>query len=82
MKFEEQIKDVQVVVDRTPRVYIKWKNTEGGRDTNDCYERIVTTGVVVYVNTNNRNLSVMADHPFWNELEKIYNTHPVILNNN
>ena len=32
MKFEEQITDVELVIDTRPRVYVKWMNTEEGRD--------------------------------------------------
>lgn len=80
MEFEDQIKDIQVIIERLPRTYIKWKNTEPGRDKSDCYERIVIDNLVMYVNVNNRNLSIISENPFWNKLEKIYNSHPVLIN--
>jgi len=73
MEFEEQITDVKLVIDTTPRVYVKWNNTEEGRDKNDCYERIVIGETVIYINTYNRNSSVICGHPFWDKLEKMYN---------
>lgn len=71
MEFEEQVTDVELVIDTRPRVYVKWKNTEEGRDKTDCYERI-DVGYIAYVNTNNRNGSVIQGHPFWDKLEKLY----------
>lgn len=72
MEFEEQIADVKLVIDTTPRVYVKWINTEEGRDKNDYYERIVIGETVIYINTYNRNSSVICGHPFWDKLEKMY----------
>ncbi len=74
MEFEEQITDVELVIDTTPRVYIKWNNTEEGRDKKDSYERIVIGETVIYINIYNRNSSVICGHPFWDKLEKIYNS--------
>lgn len=72
MEFEDQIKNLELIIDRTPRVYIKWDNTEKGRDKNDCYERIVIGSIVRYVNTNNRNIVITRGHSFFDILEKIY----------
>jgi len=74
MEFEEQIENVELVIDRTPRVYLKWNNTEEGRDKKGCYERVVIGNTIIYINTYNRNLSVICGHPFWDKLEKIYQT--------
>jgi len=74
MEFKEQIKNIELVINRTPRIYLKWENTEEGRDTSDCYERIVSDGFVVYVNNNNRNISITNEHSFWGELEGIFNS--------
>lgn len=74
IEFEDQITDVKLVIDRTPRVYIKWVNTEEGRDKLDCYERVVYGSTVIYINTYNRNSSVIRGHPFWDKLEKMYNS--------
>lgn len=73
MEFEEQITDAELVINTTPRVYVKWNNTEEGRDKKDCYERIVIGESVIYVNDYNKNSSVIYGHPFWDKLEKIYN---------
>lgn len=74
MEFEDQVTDVRLVIDRTPRFYLKWNNTEEGADKKDCYERVVFVGTVVYINTYNRNESVIKGHPFWDKLEKMYNS--------
>lgn len=73
MEFEEQITDVEMVIDTRPRVYVKWINTEEGRDKKDCYERIDIGGAVIYINTYNRNSSVIKGHPFWEKIESMYN---------
>ncbi len=73
MNFEEQITDIELVIDINPKTYIKWRNTEYGRDKSECYERIESGKTVVYVNYNNRNSSVICGHPFFDILENIYN---------
>ncbi len=73
MEFEEQIKDLELFIDTTPRVYIKWNNTESGRDKNDCYERISNGYHAIYINTNNRNNIITQNNKFWNVLESLYN---------
>jgi hypothetical protein len=73
MEFEEQVTDVKLVIDTKPRVYVKWTNTEEGRDKNDCYERMDIGGTIIYINTYNRNSSVIKGHPFWDKLETMYN---------
>ena len=73
MKFEDQIKNLKLEVITKPREFIKWDNTEKGRDKDDCYERIdYGHGIVIYVNNNNRNLSILRENPFWNVLESMY----------
>lgn len=71
-QFEKQITDIELVVDTKPRTYIKWKNTEEGRDKTDCYERIEMGSTIIYVNMNNRSSSVINGNSFFNTLEKIY----------
>lgn len=72
MSFEEQIKDAELVIDTRPRTYIRWNNTEPGRDKDDCYERIDLGSTIIYVNNNNRNSTILSTHPFWSVLENIY----------
>ena len=73
MEFEEQIAGLELAIDTRPRVYLKWKNTEEGRDKTACYERItISETMVIYVNANNRNLTVTSGHPFFEKLEKMY----------
>jgi hypothetical protein len=73
MEFEKQVTDVKLVIETKQRVYIKWTNTEEGRDKNDCYERVDIGGTIIYINTYNRNSSVIKGHPFWDKLETMYN---------
>lgn len=70
--FIKQITDVELFVINKPRTYIKWNNTEKGRDIKDCYERIDMNGYVYYVNTYNTDMKVFKDVPFFNVLEEIY----------
>jgi hypothetical protein len=75
MSFEAQVTDVELVVDTRPRVYLKWKNTEEGRDEDDCYERIeIAKDRFIYINTYNRSQALMEGHPFWDKLEALYQT--------
>ncbi|MEK6829058.1 MAG: hypothetical protein AABY15_02945 [Nanoarchaeota archaeon] len=71
MNFEDQITDLQFGVDVTPRTYVRWKNTEEGRDKTDCYER-VNVNPPYYVNTNNRSSMVFKSSPFFDVLERLF----------
>lgn len=75
MEFEKQIENVEIFIDRTPRIYLKWDNTEQGRDKNDCYERIDLGTNSFYINTHNRQNIISCGNPFWNKLEKLYQKH-------
>lgn len=72
MEFENQVKNVKVTIDTRPRVFLNWENTEEGRDKKDCYERIDLGGTIIYVNTYNRNSSVLPGEPFFYKLESMY----------
>lgn len=72
MTFEEQITDVHLEIDTRPRVFLKWKNTEEGRDKDDCFERMEIGRTIIYINTFNRSHSVTQGHPFWDKLEELY----------
>lgn len=72
MELEKQVKDIEIFTDTTPRVYVKWTNTEQGRDINECYERVVIGESSIYINTHNRYLSIALGHPIWQSLENIY----------
>ncbi len=72
MEFENQVKNVKVTIDTRPRVFLNWENTEEGRDKKDCYERVDLGGTIVYVNTYNRNSSVLPGEPFFYKLESMY----------
>jgi hypothetical protein len=72
MKFEEQIQDVELVIVTTPRVHVKWTNTEQGRDKQDCYERFVFGEEIIYKNILGKNTTVKQGQPFFNTLENIH----------
>lgn len=74
MEFNNQISNLELVVNNTPRVFIKWENTEEGRDKRECYERIAEDYTVFYINNFNRNSYIDSTHPFWAELEQLYKT--------
>jgi len=72
-KYINQIDKLKLVTITEPRVYIKWENTEDGRDSTECYERIVNR-YVRYVNVNNPNMTVIRGDRFFDTLEELYNT--------
>jgi len=72
MSFEQQIKNVEIIVNKNPRTYLKWENTEIGRDRFECYERINLQGTIVYVNAHNKSMSVTKGNPFFNILEDLF----------
>jgi hypothetical protein len=74
-EFIKQVTGVTVEVITKPRVFIKWNNTERGRDANDCYERVEDYGRIIYINTHNRNSFIPESEPFFDTLEELYNKH-------
>lgn len=74
MNFKEQLTDLQLVVETKVRTFIKWRNTEAGRDKISCYERVETGNSVYYINDFNRNSIITKDNSlFFDELEQLYN---------
>ncbi len=73
MDFKKQVKDLQIVTITKPRVYLKWSNTEKGRDKNDTYERIDDV-YVRYVNIHNTNHSIIQGDTFFKTLEEMYHS--------
>lgn len=71
--FKNKIVDLEVVIETRPRTYVKWKNTEDGRDKTNCYERITDGNIVFYTNTNNDNYLISSHNPFFKILEDLYN---------
>lgn len=71
--FKSQILDLELVIETKPRTYVKWKNTEDGRDKTNCYERITDRNIVFYMNTNNDNYLISSHNPFFKTLEDLYN---------
>jgi|688.fasta_scaffold52260_14 hypothetical protein len=72
MEFQEQIKNVELLISTMPRVYLKWTNTEEGRDKQDCYERFVFGEEIIYKNILGKSNTVQQGQPFFNTLENIY----------
>lgn len=72
MEFEEQIENVELLISTIPRVFIKWINTEEGRDKQDCYERFVFGEEIIYKNILGKKTTVQQGQPFFNTLENIY----------
>jgi hypothetical protein len=73
MEFKEQITDVELVIDRTPRVYIQWRNTIEGYDKTDCYERIEVDKITVFYRSfYNRSSYVYSGNKFFETLEQLY----------
>jgi len=83
MKFSEQINNLKVYTDKTPRVFMKWDNTEAGRDVNECYER-VSHSAVMYINQNNKAQILMIGEYFdtleeiFHSAEEMYDSTPAI----
>ena len=75
MEFEDQIKNVKVIVDTRPRVFLKWENTKEGRDKTYCYERMDINGTIIYVNILNRNSTVLSGESFFDKLESMYESN-------
>jgi hypothetical protein len=73
MDFKKQISELKIVTVTKPRVYLKWINTEKGRDKYDCYERVEDV-YVRYVNTHNPSILVIQGDKFFNDLEEMYHS--------
>jgi len=75
MEFIDQIQNPRIVTETIPRTFLRWDNTEYGRDTNDCYERIDRGGSFVsWVNQNNTSMALYPCDKFFHVLEEIYKT--------
>lgn len=72
MEFTDQITNARLQVVNKPREFVKWDNTEPGRDKDDCYERLDIGGSIIYINNNNRSVAIVKGQPFWNTLEDMY----------
>lgn len=70
--FIKQVRNFNVKEVLEPKTYLRWNNTEDGRDISDCYERIVINSEIFYVNCHNRNSIVSKDNPFFHTLNKMY----------
>lgn len=70
MEYLDQVEEVQLITKNDTRQYIKWVNTELGRDRTEVYERI--NNGIAYVNAQNRNMIVSSGNLFFDVLEKIY----------
>lgn len=71
-EFIKQVRSFKVLDVLEPKTYLKWYNTEDGRDISDCYERIVVNSEIFYVNCHNRNIIISKDNSFFNTLDAMY----------
>jgi len=70
-EYLKQVKNIKIITDKTPRVYLQWNNTEDGRDKIEQYERIDKNGVR-YVNIHNPAMIVYTGK-FFEVLEEMFN---------
>ena len=68
----EQISSPKIVKETIEQVYLKWINTEDGRDKFQKYERISSMDNVYYVNIFNRKAVILPGTSFFDILEEIY----------
>jgi len=66
-----QISNEELIVVNKPRTFLKWNNTESGRDKEEIFERIDEDEYVYYVNQYNNDIIDM-DFDFFKTLEQIY----------
>lgn len=71
-EFIKQVRCFKVEEVLEPKTYLRWYNTEDGRDISECYERIAINSEVFYVNCSNRNSIVSKDNPFFHTLNAMY----------
>jgi hypothetical protein len=71
-EFIDQVTDIKIVTITEPRVYLRWQNSESGRDKFECYER-KTYFDVVYVNVHNPDFTYNHRSKFFKVLEDMYN---------
>jgi hypothetical protein len=76
MQFKDQVQNLELGIDTTPKVFIKWENTEEGRDKKEMYQRMEFTNnvfsEVYYVNTYGKKSVVHKTNQFWQTLEDLY----------
>lgn len=71
-EFIKQVRNFNVKEVLEPKTYLRWNNTEDGRDISDCYERIAINSEVFYVNCSNRNSIISKCNPFFYTLDAMY----------
>jgi hypothetical protein len=71
-EFIKQVRSFKVEDVLEPKTYLKWYNTEDGRDISDCYERIVINSETFYVNCYNRNSIISKSNSFFDTLDAMY----------
>ena len=72
IEFKKQVRCFKVEEVVEPKTYLKWYNTEDGRDISECYERIVIGSEVFYVNCMNRNKIISKENSFYFTLDAMY----------
>ena len=73
MGYIGQVKNISIKTVTQPRIYLKWENTENGRDREQCYERIDNNGYVYYINQFNRSMIIDKSDTFFKIMEDMYN---------
>ena len=69
--FKKQVLNIRIGKDLSARVYLKWENTEDGRDRYECYERIAKP-FIIYTNVHNQSMLTCKGSPFFETLEEMY----------
>ena len=73
-EFKEQMTEVEVVEQRVFRTFVKWVNTETGRDKTEVYERFVVNSFVYYkdIYWSDSYIDKHGSTDFFNMLEEAY----------
>ena len=73
MDYIKQANNISIETVNKPRVYLKWENTEKGKDKKQCYER-VSEPYTHYINQFNISMIIDMSDNFFKTLEDMYNS--------
>ena len=73
MDYKKQVNRLRIETITKPRVFLKWENTEKGRDKKECYER-VDEPYIYYINQFDKSMTVDISDVFFKTLEDMYKT--------
>ena len=71
MDYKKQAKNIKIETITKPRIYLKWENSEKGRDKEQCYER-VDDNYIHYINQFNTSMIIDQTDEFFKTLEDMY----------